>query len=235
MRRGENKLSSNRIISALDPSDFNALKPHLESVDLPLRRKLEIFQRRIDYIYFIDSGIASVVATGARKSSIEVGIIGLEGCTGLSVLMGADRAPHDVYMQVAGAGRRMKTAELLQAVSKNPSLQRTLLKFSHVFALQTAYTALANGRCTIEERLARWLLMAQDRVLGDALPMTHEFLALMLGVRRPGVTLALQTLEEDGLVRGKRGVIEILDRNGLLKTSSGAYGAPEAELKRLFG
>jgi CRP-like cAMP-binding protein len=101
--------------------------------------------------------------------------------------------------------------------------------------MQMSYTAIANGRSKLEERLARWLLMAHDRVDGDSLPMTHEFLSLMLGVRRPGVTLALHLLEKDGLIQPGRGTILITDRRGLERISNGAYGKAEAELQRLFG
>lgn len=235
MRRSQTNPVRNRLLAALSARETALIDDELEPIDLPLRFRLETTQRRVKHAYFLDSGIASVVASGAHKSNIEVGIIGFEGCTGLSVLLGADRAPHDVYMQAAGAGWRIKSSVLQKAADRSASLRQVLLKFCHVFAVQTAYTALANGRCTIEERLARWLLMAQDRLQTDVLPMTHEFLALMLGVRRPGVTLALRTLEQHEFIGGERGVVNILDRDGLKKCCNGAYGAPEAELKRLFG
>ena len=109
-----------------------------------------------------------------------------------------------------------------------------LLQFAHAFIVQAAYTALANARSKLEERLARWLLMAHDRADGDEIPLTHEILALMLGVRRPGVTLALSILVRQGLIRTSRGFIFITDRRGLEKSSNGAYGVPEAEFHRLF-
>jgi CRP-like cAMP-binding protein len=138
-------------------------------------------------------------------------------------------------MQAAGAGWRLKVADLRRAMEQSPSLHQALLHFAHIFSVQTAHTALANGRANIEERLARWLLMAQDRLHTDQLPLTHEFLAIMLGVRRPGVTVALKLLENDGLVSGTRGVITVLNRDGLKQRANGAYGAPEAEMRRLFG
>jgi CRP-like cAMP-binding protein len=226
--------SANRLLSRLSPEEFGLLQPHLEAVDLPVRKQLESRNKPIDAVYFLEHGFASVVANGTGRS-IEVGIIGREGMTGLSVIMGTDRSPHETYMQVGGDGQRLSCAKLSQAVEASPALHRQLLRYGHAFVVQTAQTALANGRSKIEERLARWLLMANDRLDGDEVPLTHEFLSVMLGVRRPGVTVALDVLEKEGLIQAKRRVVAILDRAGLRKISNGAYGAPEAEFKRLFG
>ena len=122
-----------------------------------------------------------------------------------------------------------------RAFGQSASLHRAFLHYAHGFFVQTARTAMANGRSKIEERLARWLLMAHDRTDGDELALTHEFLATMLGVRRPGVTVALNLLEGGGFIRANRGVIFIVDREGLVAHSNGAYGAPEAEFQHLFG
>jgi len=226
--------SLNRILSRLSQEEFGLLRPHLEAVELPVRKQLESRNKPIEAVYFIEHGFASVVANGTGRS-IEVGIIGREGMTGLSVIMGTDRSPHETYMQVGGDGQRMSSAKLGRAVQESPALHRHFLRFGHAFVVQTAQTALANGRSKIEERLARWLLMANDRLDGDEVPLTHEFLSVMLGVRRPGVTVALDVLEKEGLIHAKRRAIAIVDRAGLRKISNGAYGAPEAEFKRLFG
>jgi CRP-like cAMP-binding protein len=180
------------------------------------------------------SSIASVVAHGAHRGDVEVGLIGREGVSGLAVVMGTDRSPNDTYIQVAGSGRRMTVEALRQAMDESSTLRQVLLLYSHAFAIQTAQTALANGRNKLEERLARWLVMAHDRLDGDELHLTHEFLAVMLGVRRPGVTLALNLLEKAGLITVGRGAIIVNDRDGLVESANGAYGAAEAEMKRLF-
>jgi CRP-like cAMP-binding protein len=232
--KGSTARSANRLLSRLSPEEFGLLRPHLEAVELPVRKQLESRNKPIEAVYFIEHGIASVVANGSGRP-IEVGIIGREGMTGLPLVMGTDRSPHETYMQVAGDGQRMSSANLGQAVEQSPALHRHLLRYGHAFVVQTAQTALANGRSKLEERLARWLLMANDRLDGDQVPLTHEFLSVMLGVRRPGVTTALDLLEKEGLVQAKRRAIAILDRAGLRKVSNGAYGAPEAEFKRLFG
>src|SRR6267142_1740428 len=209
-------MSSNRILSRLPRSDFALLEPHLEAVDLPVRKQLETRKRRIDQVYFMETGFASVVA-GSGERSIEVGIIGREGMTGLAVVLGHDRAQHATYIQVAGKGLRISAAKLREANERSTTLHRAMLRYANAFLLQTTTTALANGRSKIEERLARWLLMADDRIDADELPLTHEFLGLMLGTHRPGVTIALQALERADLIKTRRSRITILNRKALEK------------------
>lgn len=225
--------SSNRILSRLSREDFGLLEPRLEATDLPFRECLETRSKPIAHVYFIERGLASVVANGIGDQGMEVGLIGREGMTGLAVVMAADRTPHATFMQLEGEGRRIKADDLRQAMERSASLHRSFLRYGYVFTLQIARTAIANGRSKIEERLARWLLMAHDRVDGDDLALTHEFLAQMLGVRRPGVTIALNQLEMHGLIRTNRGVISIVDRRGLEASSNGAYKPPEAESPRM--
>jgi hypothetical protein len=140
------KANDNRILSALSQGDLDLLKPGLQTLVLPLRKQLESRNKRIDYVYFIDQGIASVVANGSGHGGVEIGLIGREGVTGLAVIMGADRSPHETYMQVAGAGRRISAARVQLAMSQSKSLQKVLLRHGFAFAVQTAQTALANGR-----------------------------------------------------------------------------------------
>jgi CRP-like cAMP-binding protein len=227
--------SSNRILSRLSAADATLLEPFLTGVDLPLRKQLEASRRPIEHVYFPESGIASVVADGDGSRSIEVGLVGREGMTGLAIVMGTDRSPHRTYIQCAGRGLRISADRLREAMQKRPTLHQRLLLYGHAFLMQTGYTAVANGRSKLEERLARWILMAHDRVDGDTLPLTHEFLSVMLGVRRPGVTVALNLLEGMGVIQAGRGIISVVDRKGLEQLSNGAYGAPEAEFNRLFG
>ena len=220
-------MSSNRILSRLSRQDLALLEPHLEAVDLPVRKPLEARKRRIDQVYFIESGFASVVANGTSKPSIEVGIIGREGMTGLAIVLGSDRAQHATYIQAAGKGLRISAARLREADERSNTLHRAMLRFAHSFLAQTTTTALANGRSKIEERLARWLLMADDRIDSEELPLTHEFLGLMLGTHRPGVTIALQALEKAGLITTRRSRITIVNRKRLEKSANGAYVTPE--------
>ena len=216
----------NRVLSALSRADFALLKPHLVPVDLPVFTQLETGNRRIDTVYFPERGLASVVA-GPDQQQIEVGIIGREGMTGLAVVMGRDRSPFNTYVQVAGAGQRISTAKLRSAMDRSVRLHRSLLRYAHFYLTQTAHTALANARSKNTERLARWLLIADDRIDGGELPLTHKLLSIMLGAKRPGVTLAVRLLERQGLIKARRGVITIVDREGLVRFSNGAYLPPE--------
>jgi CRP-like cAMP-binding protein len=216
----------NRILSRLSRADFALLKPHLEPVDLPVLTRLEIGNKRIDSIYFMERGFASVVADGADEGGIEVGIVGREGMTGLAVVMGKDRSPHDTYIQAAGAGQRISAAKLRAAMDQSVSLHRSFLHYAHAFYIQTTHTALANGRSKNAERLARWLLMADDRIDGAELPLTHKLLSIMLGLHRPGVTVAVKALENAGLIRARRGAITVVNRKGLERMSNGTYLPP---------
>jgi CRP-like cAMP-binding protein len=166
-------------------------------VDLPALTQPEIDDCGIDSVYFIERGFASVVANDSGKRRIEVGIIGREGMTGLAVVMGNERAPHDTYIQAAGAGHRIGVAKLRSAMDQGVSLQGSLLHCAHSFFVQTTQTALANGGIKIAERLARWLLMADDCIDGSELPLTHELLSIILGVQRSGVTVAASSQAQE--------------------------------------
>ena len=227
--------SPNLLLASLSSSDRGRLQAHLEPVTLALRQVLEKPDKRVDAVYFPEAGFASVVAVQSDDTHVEVGLIGREGMTGLTIVLGNHRAPHSTYMQAAGHGQRIKTVELRKAMQASPSLQGLLLKYVQVFMVQTAHTAVANARAKIEARLARWILMAHDRLDGMSLPLTHEFLSLMLGVRRAGVTEALHALEALKLIRSGRGQIVVLNRKGIESKAGDAYGAPEAELRRLLG
>jgi len=224
----------NRLLAFLSPKDFDLLQPGLKPIELPLRFALEKPATPIDYVYFLESGIASVVAVQPHDIRVEVGLIGPEGMTGLPIVLGDQQTPNSTYMQVAGRGVRISSDTLRKAVAKSPGIQKTLLKFVQTFLVQTSHTAIANARARLDERLARWILMAHDRVGAATIPLTHEFLALMLGVRRAGVTESLQALVKKGLIKSSRGAVTVLDRAGLQETAIDCYGVPEAEYHRLF-
>jgi CRP-like cAMP-binding protein len=224
----------NRLLCALPDDDLDRLRPHLTAVSLEVRRTLEPPNRRIDGAFFIESGIASVVALQGKDTQVEVGLIGCEGMTGLPIVLGNHRTPNTTYVQVRGEAHRIGALELRAAMQASAALQGFLLKFVQAFMVQTAHTAIANARAKLDQRLARWLLMAHDRVAGNVLPLTHEFLSLMLGVRRAGVTVALQALEGRGLIDAGRGEVIVLDRKGIEASAGACYGVPEAEYKRLM-
>lgn len=218
----------NRLLAALSSADFALLQPDLDPVSLELRQVLETADEPITHNYFIESGLASVVAgNGNHRRRIEVGLIGFDGMTGLAVVLGNDRSPNENFMQVGGEGRRISSDRLRMAMQESRSLHGVLLNFAHAFMNQIASTALSNGTASVEERLARWLLMAHDRMDDDNIPLTHEFLALMLGVRRAGVTVALNALERKAVIRLSRGQIFVVDREGLKASANGAYADME--------
>jgi CRP-like cAMP-binding protein len=226
--------AGNWLLNKLPESDRQLLAPHLVREDLPVRKDLEKPNRRIDNVYFIESGIASVVAMQRTGAHVEIGLVGREGMTGAAVVLGDDRTPYSTYMQVSGRGLRIGSEQLREAVRMSGSLHAVLLKSIQAFMLQTSHTAVANARGSINVRLARWLLMAQDRTLSPELPLTHEFLSLMLAVRRPGVTEAINALKRDKLIDSARGTIVVLNRRGLEKIAANFYGVPEAEYRRLM-
>jgi CRP-like cAMP-binding protein len=223
----------NHLLLALAPPDYGLLEPHLTKVEFAVRQAFEEVNKPIEYVYFPEDGIVSIVAV-SRHEQAEAAIVGLEGMTGIPVVLGNDRWVNDTYVQVDGSGSRIAANDLRQALAKSANLRAILLAFTQAFVVQTTQTALANARGNVEMRLARWLLMAHDRLDGNELPLTHEFLALMLGVRRAGVTTTLQKLESDGLVVAKRGVIGVVDRAGLIRLADRLYGVAEAEYRRLI-
>jgi len=218
----------NRLLSALTPDDFRLLQPCLEAVPLELRHWLIEAKQAIRSVYFPEYGIVSILAdTSAGR--IEVGLIGPEGVAGLPVVLGIDQSPHGYMVQAAGEALRIPTQAVRTALRRSPALQAGFLRYAHTLMVQTAQTAYANAAFTIEARLARWILMTDDRLGRDELPLTHDFLSMMLGVRRPGVTIAVQTLEGNRLIRAKRRGITVLDRTGLEELAESAYGVSEAE------
>ncbi len=230
----KSSISSNRLLSALADDDQRLVEPHLTAVPLAERQVLETAGEPVESVYFPEAGIVSVVANGKGNREIEVGIIGREGMTGVSAVLGADYPTNVTYVQVAGHGQRISAAKLTNLMDRSPSLRRLLLRAVNVFISHISRTAFANGREKMEARLARWLLMAQDRLDGNEVPLTHEFLSIMLGTARPGVTVVLEALERKSLITLKRKRIVIENRRGLEKVSNGSYGVAEAEMERLL-
>ena len=225
----------NRLLASLSNADLGLLWSHLEFVNLDVHQVLEEPGDLVTHVHFIESGLISNVGVARPNHRIEVGMIGYEGMTGFGVVLGNDRSPNELLVQSAGSALRISTLSLRKAMASSQTLTSTLLNYVHAFMVQGSQTALANGRGRLDERLARWLLMLHDRIQVDEFPTTHEFLALLLGVRRQGVTVALHELEGRGLIRSLRGRIRIVDRPGLQLAASGFYGIPECEYERSIG
>jgi len=222
----------NLLLRKLPAEALALLQPHLDLVVLPRRAPLEQPQKAIEHLYFMEQGIASVVSVNGRNSPVEIGVVGREGVTGIAIVLGSTTSPHSTFIQAAGSALRIAVKPFCSALAQSEALRNLLLRYTHVFMVQTAHTAAANAMGSIEERLARWLLMAQDRLDDDALPLTHDFLAIMLGTRRPGVTEAVHALVKRGLIKAHRGVIIVADREGLIQRAGKLYGGPEAEYQK---
>jgi CRP-like cAMP-binding protein len=226
--------TSNHILAALTAEDRSSLRPHLQTIDLPRETVLEAENTWPSHVYFLEDGLASVIALTPDGTQIEVGLYGREGMSGGALVHGTDQGPLRTFVQGAGSAQRISSEKLRVELAKSPTMFAAFLRWQQVFAIHVAHTALANGRYLLEARLARWLLMSQDR-LGDELDLTHQFLGLMLGVRRAGVTTALHVLEGEHLIKATRGRIIVRDRAGLQARAGEAYGVPEAFYERVCG
>jgi CRP-like cAMP-binding protein len=227
--------SPNGLLACLSSADQDLLAPFLRPVQLRLRQRLEQANRRLRAVYFIERGMASMVAVGgADRRQAEVNLIGREGVTGIALILGLDHSPHETFVQTEGCAQCISAADLQHVLAGSRTLHAVLLRYAHVSNVTIAHTALANARASIEERLARWLLMAHDRSENDEIYLTHELLALMLGSRRAGVTTALNAFDARGWISHARARITIIDRDGLRQHAAGLYGVPEAEYRRAF-
>jgi CRP-like cAMP-binding protein len=227
------RLHQNRLLSLLSERSLAALAPELEEVSLSLDQVLIHSGGPAEHLHFVLDGIVSLVASGGEDQA-EVGCVGFEGLTGWWELLGVSNVPLQTFVQSAGSALRIRTSVLRDCAQNDPQLRDLLLRYCYCMTVQVSYTALANARFTIGERLARWLLMSQDRIRSDDLPLKHAFLALMLGVRRSGVTDALHLIEGVGFIKATRVNIRVLDRGGLEQLAGGSYGVPEAEYDRVM-
>ena len=232
----EGAYTSNLLLNALTADDLALLTPWLERVKLEREQVLCASNEIIRQVYFLESGIASIVSRPPDSGRTEVGIFGSEGMSGASILLGVDRTPHETFMQVdGGPALRIGADRLRDAMSRSASLAKPLLAYVHVNLIQTAGSAVGNAHHQLEARLARWLLMCHDRVDGDEINLTHEFMAMMIASQRSGVTVTLHVLEGIGAIRSKRGLVIVLDREKLEDLAGDAYGEPEGEYRRLIG
>jgi CRP-like cAMP-binding protein len=225
----------NRLLALLPENEFRSVHNGLEPVDLTRGFIIVEADRPIDYVYFLSRGIGSVITISSDGQRAEAGMFGREGFSPTSAGVGGTISVHEVLMQVEGHGFRMPLQGLTEALPENPVFANLLARFIQTFASQISYTALCNVTYQVDERLARWLLMCHDRVDGDEIAITHDFISLMLGVRRPSVTTALHILEGRKLIRAERGRITIRDRKGMEEFAGNAYGKPEEEYRRLIG
>ncbi|MDT5123215.1 MAG: hypothetical protein QOC96_2697 [Acidobacteriota bacterium] len=230
----EQILILNHILASLSAEEYERLLPHLEQVELRLGEILSRPDEPIEYAYFPQSGTISVIVLMEDGSQVEIGIVGNEGMFGLPIVLGTTSAPLQAIVQIAGQALRIKASVLREKAANGGQLHQLLLCYTQAFFIQTAITAACNRVHHLDGRLARWLLMCQDRAQTDELQLTHEFIATMLGVRRAGVSVAANKLQAAGLISYRRGDIHILDREGLEAYSCECYGVVRRELARLL-
>ena len=228
--------TSNLLLSAMNPADRELLGPGT-SVTLQIGDVLAAAHQHIEYVYFLEGGVATELAgIGGSVSPAEIGIIGCEGVTSQAVLLGSNRSPQEILFQVSPATARRYEAELVKAAMlRSGTLSSLLLRDVHTFVAQLASSALANGHHRMEVRLARWILMCHDRVADDRFELTHGLMAKMIDAQRSGVTNALHVLEGEKAIRSTRGAVRVLDRAKLVEFADGTYDIAEAEYRRLIG
>jgi CRP-like cAMP-binding protein len=226
---------ANRLLGMLSRHDCQRLQPHLRRVPLEYRQSLYRARQRLGFVYFIETGVGSLVNTMANGQAAEVGTIGNEGMVGLPLLLGDASAPTSVYVQVPGAGLRMPAARFAAELARSASMRAVMLRYAHAQFNQVAQSAACNQFHTLQQRCCRWLLMTHDRMQSDDFLLTQEFLAMMLGVQRTGVSAAAGGLRRAGLIRYSRGVVTILDRRGLRARACECYGLSSRAFDRLLG
>lgn len=223
---------NNHVLAALPKAELARLAPHLSLVTLGLRTSL-MNGEPTRYAYFLESGIASVVLPMADGTTVEVGVIGKDGVVGLPILLGADRMPGQTFIQVAATAYRIDAHFLKEEFERPGALRRHLEKYLLANLVQSAQNAACNRLHSIAERLSRWLLICRDRLETDQVPLTHEFLAQMLGAPRTTVTLAAGILQHAGLIEYTRGHVTITNRAGLEDVTCECYRVVRDEYQRL--
>lgn len=229
-----NKNPSNRLLDALPPSVFTRLQSHLEPVELTLGREIHVPGDTNEFAYFPTSGLISVVATMNDGASVEIGVAGKEGMFSVATILGDERPSQRAMVQLPGNALRIKARRLRREMQSDSATHAMLLRYTMATLSAVAQTAACNRLHNLEQRCARWLLAAHDRAGDNRFPLTHEFLAMMLGVRRPGVTLAAQSLQSAGLITYYHGIMTVLDRRGLEAASCECYRAIQDDFNRLM-
>jgi CRP-like cAMP-binding protein len=213
----------NRILASLPDNEFRLIRPHLEALELPHHLSLYEPNQALEFIHFPNDGLVSLVVVLAGGKTVEAGIVGNEGVVGLPGLVGLSRSPLREVVQIAGHGYRCLVDKLQEILPSCPRFLRTVERYAVILGLQVAQTAGCNRLHDVEQRLARWLLMAQDRVSSPTLPITHDFLATMLGTDRPSVSLAAGILQKKQIIEYSRGSVKILNRVDLEKSACECY------------
>jgi CRP-like cAMP-binding protein len=226
---------TNRLLTLMSDDDYERVRPNLALVALDYRKSLYEASRPIEHVYFPINGVASLVITTSDGASAEVGTIGSEGMVGLPVCLGDRDAPSSVYVQVPGTGLQIDARIFRGELERSPTLNLIVLRYAHAFFNQVAQSAACAHLHKVEQRCCRWLLMTRDRMPSGDFLLTHEFLGMMLGVRRTTVTDVMGSLQKAGLIRYRRGHVTILDDEALRQRACECYEISKLEFDRLLG
>ncbi|HEX3282308.1 MAG TPA: Crp/Fnr family transcriptional regulator [Pyrinomonadaceae bacterium] len=229
------EVRGNRLLSALPADVFERLKIHLEPITFSLGEVVYESGGHMDYVYFPTTSHISLLYTMIDGSTAEMGLVGQEGVVGIALFMGGETTPNRAMVQGGGLAFRMKAKAMLDEFQRGGEFQHLMLRYTQALITQISQTAVCNRLHSVEQRLCRWLLMTHDMAQTDQLQMTHEFISNMLGVRREGVTMAAQRLQQMGMISYVRGHIQILDRQQLLAHVCECYQVVKDEHSRLLG
>jgi CRP-like cAMP-binding protein len=224
----------NRLLAMLPRPELEKISPDLEPIELPFKHVLHEPDEKITHVYFVTRGVVSMVNEPDTGEIVEFATVGPEGFVGFPVLLGASSMPSKAIAQIPGEALRISTADFRKALQRLPTLQPLLLRYMMALLNQVAQVTSCNRLHEVQERCARWLLQTHDRTNAESFPLTHEFLAQMLGVHRPTVTVAAGMLQKAGLIDYTRGSITIIDRKGLEAASCNCYRVIAAEYERLL-
>lgn len=225
---------TNRILAALSESEYERISKHLRYIDLEEGDILYDCNDYIDLVYFPHHGMISVVSIMENGATTEIGLVGKEGIVGIPIILGGKQSFNRHVVQISGSAMKLNAEIFNDEFQRNTELYQLLLLYTQSFLTQVSQTAACNRQHHIENRLARWLLSVQDCIDSDDLPLTQELISYMLGVRRSGVSIAAQALQESGIISYTRGHIKILDQKALEKTACECYSTVKQEYFRLF-
>lgn len=235
MPQNRSRSTQNKLLRALSQEEYDRLSPHLEFVTLPFKSILYEPNQPVNYVYFLNHGVISMVTITEEGETVEAATLGNEGMAGIQVLLGVDQVSLQVIAQVAGNGMRMRVDAFRREVTPGTQLYELLLRYTQALISQLSQTVACNRLHSVEERCCRWLLMCHDRVPNDEFFLTQELLSQMLGVRRASVSVVAAILQKAGLITYSRGRIRILDRPGLENAACECYQLVKTEFDRLLG
>jgi CRP-like cAMP-binding protein len=227
-------VARNLLLARLPNSEYERLTDRMRPVTLDFRQILYQTRAPIEYVYFLSRGAASAMTVMENGSAIEVATIGNEGVVGHSILFSCNESTNEIIMQVGGEGLRIDADVFRQEADHDGPLRRLMLSYNAAYSIQVSQSVGCNGLHNVQQRCCRWLLITLDRMESNVVPLTHEFLSIMLGVRRASVTDVLRPLHEQGLVNNSRGAITIVDRHGLEKLACECYRRVKDEFERIL-